>query len=316
MPCKINIENVKLKNPFLKKLKYRPKEITSEDIKNYRGNITEICSDVFILPEYLLLEGHRFGYESDSDPVNYDPDNILNVLIDKFKNANEEDQEEFAFSIVDIFDSAKNPWQVIVRLIEAYRNGDFPNINDVYFDNKSMIGFADGAIYSGDKENMYFLRALFNLGGIEINESVFDETEDSPKDKLIHSAVRYKRYDAAKFLMEHGADPILKGDNGKDACYMARKDPKMAKILNCPPILSNNAKEMRKQIVQRKLNVLKSAVPNVLESFAAERRSERSHILAIAPAVLAQPRAGAGGPQNSKGGTRRLKRRGRRTIRR
>lgn len=236
---------------------------------------------------YLARRNYKFGYTSDDMPITNDPNNELNFLIESIK-------KEGAYSSINyeidelkyVYEYAsKGPWQVLIRLMQ-----EFPAFNERF--NKYVTA-------AFQHNNLVLLKALF--------ENV-RKPDVGLLRMMLFSSIREKKYDIVKFLIDNGAVP-------DDYDFsLAQGDIKMLKLLTKDGILMPQAKTLRASIAAAYPETASVDIHAIAKEEAGKRRAHILKYLSNIANREAQsssevknnsfPRAGAGGPKNSKGGRR------------
>jgi hypothetical protein len=179
----------------------------------------------------LTQSGHTFGYSSDDDPLNDDPDNLLNVLLTNNIKAGTTTYYWFGEALRE--GTFKSPWQVIVQIIKAFASGENANRGPYAF--HPFLGYA----ISNHKNNMLkeLIEHLYTTLGAE-RFHYMGRFHD-----LFFSALESRNYEAADYLVKKGiyvSPQVLK---------QAKDDLKMMGILLQKPLFAKNAKNTRRNVL-------------------------------------------------------------------
>jgi hypothetical protein len=299
---------------IIAEIKRRPAKITAEDVKQF-GDISKLSLGTHHIQKvynitpilYMLIKGNKFGYSSIYEPVNHDPDNLLNILIDQIrKSYTQEELRTFSYYLFLILKSEYMPefiyneeikyvWQVLMRIFEE-------------FDNYLKEDIIDIAKFAITTNNLPFL-----IYAVELGESRLDIDKSSFINRLMLNAISSRHHDMIEYLISKGADPIAVYNN-PIAFQNVKEDPRMARVLTGNSHLLSSSTRAERAAIAAASASGKNTVKIVKNMVLSQAPSRRSHILMAAPAQpragaggkttgSAQPRAGAGG--NTKGGSRR-----------
>lgn len=270
-------------------IRSRPREITTADVRKY-GDISQLHvylydgtdpNDWMDPISYLLTLGNNFGYTRHDDLVSTDSDNLLNVLIIQILNNDEVTKGELLKILKqNVEETLKNkiggyPWQVIVRLQQEF------SLFDILFLSK----MAASAIINNYVDFLKYLIESFDVHPdtfAMMHRSSFEQlhNKNEEEDRLIHLAIKKKRYEIVKYLATRANLDYLAGTSESDVSFtrksvfdLAARDPRMMAALLSDSVLLPNAKAARQATVSARRNVKK-----VVDKQATQRRA---HLLGL-----------------------------------
>lgn len=270
-------------------IRSRPREITTVDVRKY-GDISQLHvylydgtdpNDWMDPISYLLTLGNNFGYTRHDDPVSTDSDNLLNVLIIQILNNDEVTKGELLKILKqNVEETLKNkiggyPWQVIVRLQQEFS----------FFDILFLSKMAASAIINNYVGFLKYLIESFDVHPdtfAMMHRSSFEHlhNKNEEEDRLIHLAIKKKRYEIVKYLATRANLDYLAGTSENNVSFtrksvfdLAARDPRMMAALLSDSVLLPNAKAAREATVSARRNVKK-----VVDKQATQRRA---HLLGL-----------------------------------
>ena len=270
-------------------IRSRPREITTADVRKY-GDISQLHvylydgtdpNDWMDPISYLLTLGNNFGYTRHDDLVSTDSDNLLNVLIIQILNNDEVTKGELLKILKqNVEETLKNkiggyPWQVIVRLQQEFS----------FFDILFLSKMAASAIINNYVDFLKYLIESFDVHPdtfAMMHRSSFEQlhNKNEEEDRLIHLAIKKKRYEIVKYLATRANLDYLAGTSESDVSFtrksvfdLAARDPRMMAALLSDSVLLPNAKAARQATVSARRNVKK-----VVDKQATQRRA---HLLGL-----------------------------------
>lgn len=182
--------------------------------------------------ETLTKSGHTFGYTSDDDPLNNDPDNLLNVLLENIKKA--ETGGFYWYGVALAEGTFKSPWQVIVQIVKAFTSGETAN-------NHGRYTFHPFLTYAISNHNNKMLKELIEHLYINLGEERFHYM--GRFHDLLFTAIHSKNYEAADYLVKKGiyVNP--------EVVEQAKDDIKMMSILLKQRLLAPNSNNLRRNVM-------------------------------------------------------------------
>ncbi len=326
-------------NAIKRQVESRPRTISAVDIRRF-GDVSRLKifyiktkGQYFSIIPFLIDKGHNFGYINDEMPIDYDINNMLNILIEQINNKDAVTRQtlinDLKIELLDVYvwsaPSSKQiygkdlgpghfPGQVILRLHEALNLLSAP---------VDFFLFARSAIWNKHNNT---LQRLFELSNIPVNSffsrvrvppqpglsDILVEDDNEMHPRLLHEALYHKNYEAIRFLINRGANPHLK-DRGrlvferslsrshytppKTAAELAKGDSEALKALKLMPIMHPNSVVWRSRVIQANPNSSELGVQSIAEIANKQALVRRSHLLTL--------RNNAGGGKKRKRQTRR-----------
>jgi len=213
--------------------------------------------------------------------VSTDHDNLLNVIITQIQNNADATKRELLKTLKrNVEETLKNkiggyPWQVIVRLQQEF------SLFDILFLSK----MAASAIINNYVEFLKYLIESFDVHPdtfAEMYRSSFEHlhNKNEEEDRLIHLAIKKKKYDIVKYLSTRANLDYLAGTSESDVSFgrksvfdLAARNPTMMAALLSGSVALPNAKAAREAMVSARRNVKK-----VVDKQATQRRA---HLLGL-----------------------------------